>query len=223
MEVPKVFDIPGAAFTLMADGSKNPPIIPIEGWQLPENRHNYARACKHFGNVGIVSGIKLQDGSVVYGFDQDNLEVFDSLCLPATTTWQTRPGRTGMLFTCDEIPADLRTEYGKKPDLAQFKFYKDGHGVGEVKMERSYQVIPNSWKTLEDGTRVSYKMLDERAPARLDITKLVHAIMGLPGVSLHKNGESKRTKPATANATKSYMPPEPDNSPVAAPDARSLS
>jgi len=33
-EIHEVFNIPGAKFTLMADGSKFPPIIPIEGWQL---------------------------------------------------------------------------------------------------------------------------------------------------------------------------------------------
>ena len=207
----------------MADGSKNPPIIPIEGWQKPENRHRYARACKHYGNVGFISGVKLQDGSVVYGFDQDNLETFESLCLPATTTWETRPGRTGKLFVCNEIPASLRLEYNKKPDLAQFKFYQNGVGVGEVKMERSYQVIPDSWKLLEDGTRVSYRMLDERAPARLDITKLVHAILAITGVSLFKNGENKRTKPTTEKTLKEYMPVEADNSPAEAPDARNLS
>ena len=216
MEIPSVFNIPGAKFTLMAEGSKFPPIIPREEWQLPENGHNFDVACKHYGNVGILAGITLEDGSVTLGFDQDQPEVFESLCLPETTLWETRPGRTGMLFTCDDIPPELRAEYGKKPDLAQFKFYKDGKGVGEIKMERTYQVIPNSWKVLDlkdGGARVEYKMLSEVPPAQISITSLVHAIMAIPGVSLSKSGKASDTrgvKPVSESTIQGDMPEEPD-------------
>ena len=106
-----------------------------------------------------------------------------------------------MLFTCSGGLADLRTEYNKKPDLAQFHFYKDGRGVGELKIERTYQIIPNSWKYLDPedgGYRVDYKMTDTRSPAHVDVYALMNTIMEIPGVSLTVKGiKPKAVKPAS--------------------------
>lgn len=223
MEVPKVFDLPGATFTLMPVGIKFPPCVPVVGWQLPENGHTYKEALEHKGNVGFRAGSRLGEDLVTIGLDEDNLAVFQDISLPPTTTWETRPGRLGMLFTCSGGFADLRQEYNKKPDLAQFKFYKDGKGVGEFKMERTYQVIPNSWKYLDPedgGYRVDYKMTDTRPPAYIDAYALMHTIMEIPGVSLKVNGnESHSVKPITVNR----VPVKANYSPVADSIANSTS
>jgi len=228
MEVPKVFDLPGATFTLMQVGIKFPPCIPVSGWQLPENGHTYKEALEHNGNVGFRAGSRLGEDLVTIGLDEDNLAVFQDISLPPTTTWETRPGRLGMLFTCSGGFADLRQEYNKKPDLAQFKFYKDGKGVGELKLERTYQVIPNSWKYLDPedgGYRVDYKMTDTRPPAYVDAYALMHTIMELPGVSLTvKPKTAKATSKATPRpAPVDHVPVEAVFSPVADDNARSNS
>lgn len=182
----------------MDGGSKYPPCE--EGWQLPGHGHTYEEALAHPGNVGFIAGSPLGEDLVSIGLDQDNLEVFQDIALPPTTTWQTRPGRLGMMFTCSGGLADLRTEYNKKPDLAQFKFFKDGHGVGELKIERTYQVIHNSWKYLDPedgGYRVNYKMTDTRSPAYIDVYALMNTILEIPGVSLTvKGNKPKAVKPA---------------------------
>lgn len=232
MEVPEVFNIPGALFTLMGNGSKFPPIIPPEKWQYRENGHTYEEALNHFGNVGFMAGSPLGEDLVSIGLDQDNLEVFQDIALPPTTTWQTRPGRLGMLFTCSGGLADLRAEYDKKPDLAQFKFFKAGVGVGELKLERTYQVIPNSWKYLDPedgGMRVDYKMTDTRSPAYVDVYALMHTIMDIPGVSLKIKGNKPKTgkltalKSAPIEAKPEYVPIVVSERPVDDEEARSKS
>lgn len=134
VEVPEVFDQPGAAFALLPVGVKFPPIE--DGWQMPEKAHTFHEATAHRGNVGILAG------KGYFGLDQDEPAAFTGLELPASTTWETRPGRLGMWFKVSDNIAEALAGIGKKADQAQLKLHKDGLPVGEVKLQRTYQVIP---------------------------------------------------------------------------------
>ena len=206
MDVPKIFDLPNALFTFMELGEKFPPSIPATGWQLPENGHTYQEALEHPGNIGFIAG----RGYI--GFDLDDPSAFERLSLPPTCTWATRPGRYGKLFTGEVLP-EVMTHYGKAPNHAQFILFKDGLQVGEIKLERCYQVIPNSWKILDDGQKVFYELVDGRSPAPIDLGKLLADILALPGLSLT---QKPKTKSAPGKIAKSYMPAEAHNRPVAA-------
>jgi putative DNA primase/helicase len=172
-EVPDVFDQPGAAFVLLPAGIKFPPIE--KGWQ--KNPHTFAEATAHNGNVGIIAG-----GGFI-GLDKDAPDAFNGLDLPATTTWETRPGRLGLWFKCSDSIADALATIGKKPDQAQLKLYKAGKSCGEIKLERTYQVIPPSHKFIDPitggdappgkGDRVDYKLLNSRSPADITLAKLL--------------------------------------------------
>ena len=83
----------------------------------------------------------------------------------------------------DRMP-ELLAKYGKPANHAQFKLYDsrrviDGKypAVGEVKLERTYQVIPPSWKILEDGTRADYKMVSEVPPAEISLEWLLSELV----------------------------------------------
>ena len=52
VEIPSAFNQPGAAFVLLPDGIKFPPIE--KGWQ--EKGHSFQEAAAHKGNVGILAG-----------------------------------------------------------------------------------------------------------------------------------------------------------------------
>jgi hypothetical protein len=197
MQVPEIFNLPGATFTFMPKGIKNPPSIPAVGWQLPENGHSYTEALEHDGNVGFRAG----NGYI--GLDLDDPAAFEGLSIPPTTTWQTRPGRYGKLFT-GTVPAEVMTLYGKPANHSQFYLFKDGLQVGEIKLERAYQVIPASWKILDPedgGMRVDYFMVDSIPPAPIALATLMADILSLPGLSLVQN-----PKPATAAGPKKTMP-----------------
>jgi hypothetical protein len=168
-DAPAVFNQPGAAFVLLPDGIKFPPVE--KEW--PNKPHTFAQAQAHKGNVGILAG----NGYI--GLDQDDPDAFQGLDLPATTTWETRPGRLGMWLICDDCTLELLAKYGKKADHAQFKLFKDGRSCGEVKLQRTYQVIPNSWKKLEDGKRADYKMLDSSPPAKISLAKLLEDLQNI--------------------------------------------
>jgi hypothetical protein len=177
METPLMFNLPGASFTFMAAGEKWPPIIPAKGWQLLENGHTFEETLSYNGNVGFRAG----NGYI--GLDLDNPAAFKGLVLPPTTTWETRPGRYGKLFT-GTVPPELMEKYGKPANHSQFKLYKWDKVVGEIKLERCYQVIPCSWKTLDDGTVAHYTMVDSIPPAPIDLAVLMADVLSLPGVSL---------------------------------------
>jgi hypothetical protein len=198
MPLPSVFDQPGAQFVLMRSGVKFPPFE--EGWQ--KNPHSIQEADAHLstnGNCGVLAG----NGFI--GVDQDNPEAFKGIDLPSTTTWETRPGRLGMWFTCDESLPELRKKYGKKIDLAQFKLFKDGKGVGEIKLERSYQVIPPSYKFIDPttgkdappgtGQKIYYKMIDERVPAKISLERFLEDLQIL---GIRFNPVNKEDKPITS-------------------------
>ena len=177
-DVPRFFNQPGAAFVLIRDGEKFPPI----GTEWQKKPHTFAEAVGHKGNVGILAG----NGYI--GLDQDEPEAFRGLDLPATTTWETRPGRLGMWFKCDDCTPVAK--YGKKADHAQLKLYKDGRSIGEVKLQRTYQVIPNSWKKLESGERVNYKMINSRLPATISLEKLLAGLQAI-GITFSSKLESR--------------------------------
>ena len=168
-EISTIFNQPGAGFVLLPNGIKFPPLE--KAWQ--EKPHSYQEAVAHHGNVGILTG------SGYIGLDQDRPEAFVGLELPISTTWETRPGRLGMWFVCVDCTPEVLAKHGKKADHAQFKLYRDGQSVGEIKLRRTYQVIPNSWKTLEDGTRVDYRLLQDTPPAEISLEKLLGDLQNL--------------------------------------------
>jgi len=184
-EVPKVFDQPGAGFVLLPRGIKFPPIE--DGWQKPEKAHSFQEATAHRGNVGILAG----NGYI--GLDQDEPAAFTGLELPGSTTWETRPGRLGMWFKVSDNVAEALAGIGKKADQAQLKLFKDGQPVGEVKLERSYQTIPPSWKTLEDGSRADYKLLDSSPPAEISLDQLLSDLLEI-GIVFSEKPKKKESK-----------------------------
>lgn len=199
-EIPPVFDQPGAGFVTLLPGIKFPP--PYKEWQKPENARTYAQAQVHKGNVGVLAG----NGYI--GLDKDNPAAFDGLELPTTTTWETRPGRMAMRFKCSDLTPELLTKYGKPADHAQFKLYKDGQPCGEVKLQRTYQVIPPSHKFIDPitgddappgkGDRVDYKLLDSSPPATTSLAKLLADLKQI-GITFSKNPNPSRPE---ANAAK---------------------
>lgn len=184
-EVPEVFDQAGAAFVLLPVGIKFPPIE--DGWQKPEKAHIFHEAAAHKGNVGILAG----NGYI--GLDQDDPAAFDGLELPASTTWETRPGRLGMWFKVTDNVAEALASIGKKADQAQLKLFKDGRPVGEVKLQRTYQVIPPSWKKLEDGSRADYRLLDSSPPAAIALADLLQGLQAI-GITFSSKLEQNAAK-----------------------------
>jgi len=158
------------SFVLLPAGKKFPP---EQGW--PDNFHSFDEASSHNGNVGVKAG----NGFI--GLDLDKPDAFDGLSLPKSARWKTRPGRYGMRFRCGDVAATLGG-LGDKPDRAQFKLYKDGGPVGEIKLSQgAYQVVPPSWK-LVDGGRVDYVLLDACEPAEISLSWLLTELGGL-GIS----------------------------------------
>ena len=192
--VPEVFNQPGAGFVLLPGGIKFPPIE--DGWQKPEKAHSFQEATAHNGNVGALAGIDHYGG-----LDLDEPEAFKGLALPEhTTTWETRPGRLGMRFIWHDRTPEVLARYGKKGDQSQIKLYDsrrivNGYhpAVGEVKLERSYQTIPPSWKTLEDGSRADYKLLDSSPPAEISLDQLLSDLLEI-GIVFYEKPKKKESK-----------------------------
>lgn len=168
-DVPDVFNQPGAAFVLLPEGTKYPPVE--RGWQ--EKGHSFQEATAHKGNVGILAG----NGFI--GLDQDDPSAFEGLEMPNSTTWETRPGRLGLWFKVSgDVPAALG-RIGKKPDQAQLYLFKDGKPCGEIKLQRTYQVIPPSWKILEGGARGDYKLVNCAPPTEISFIRLIAALTAI--------------------------------------------
>ena len=168
-DVPDVFNQPGAAFVLLPEGTKYPPVE--RGWQ--EKGHSFQEATAHKGNVGILAG----NGFI--GLDQDDPSAFEGLEMPNSTTWETRPGRFGLWFKVSgDVPAALG-RIGKKPDQAQLYLFKDGKPCGEIKLQRTYQVIPPSWKILEGGARGDYKLVNCAPPTEISFIQLIAALTAI--------------------------------------------
>jgi P4 family phage/plasmid primase-like protien len=197
-EIPAIFDQPDAAFVLLPTGIKYPPVE--REWQ--KKPHTFAEATAHMGNVGAIAGY----GYI--GLDLDTPDAFNGLELPATTSWETRPGRYGMRFKCSDVTSELLATYGKKADLSQFHLYKDGVHVGEIKLQNSYQTIPNSHKFVDPNTgddvrpgkgdRVDYKLLDSSPPAEISLAKLLADLLVI-GITF---SEKPKTSRLEANAAK---------------------
>ena len=181
--VPEAFNQPGAAFVLLPEGIKFPPIE--KEWQ--KKGHGFPEAEAHRGNVGVMAG----NGYI--GLDQDDPSAFEGLELPLTTTWETRPGRFGKWFKVSDNVADALTGTGKKADQAQLKLFKNGKPCGEVKLERTYQVIPPAWKNLEDGTRADYKLLQDAPPAEIRLVDLLEGLQAI-GIAFSSKLESNTAK-----------------------------
>jgi hypothetical protein len=171
----------GGNFVLLRAGAKFPPIE--KGWQ--NKPHSFEEAAEHSGNVGILAG----NGFV--GLDHDRPDAFDGLSLPKTTKWETRPGRFGMIFKCDDVTSTLLW-IGEPVDRAQFVLKKDGLACGEIKLSRSYQVIPPSWKSI-DGERVDYLLRDDCEPAEISLSWLLSELEGL-GISTKKKLEDAKAR-----------------------------
>jgi len=177
-----VFDQLGAAFVLLPGGIKSPPIE--KEWQ--KKPHTFTEAKAHAakgGNVGVMAG------NDHIGLDQDVPDAFKGLELPITPTWETRPGRLGMHFACTDRTHEVLAKYGKKGNQAQLKLFKDGKSIGEIKLERTYQVIPPSHKFIDPvtgddvspgkGDRVDYKMLNVSPLAWISLEKLLADLLAL--------------------------------------------
>jgi hypothetical protein len=179
------FNQPGAAFAFLPDGLKFPPIE--KGWE--KKGHGLEEARRHVGNVGILAG----NGYI--GLDQDHPDAFKGLQLPdATTIWETRPGRFGIWFRCNED-------------------HKNGKAVGEVKLVDSYQVIPPSWKTIyyvngvevdkpeydkaesakRTTVRADYKLLNGSPPAEISLAGLLSELQRI-GITFNSKLDSNATK-----------------------------
>ena len=185
-EIPQVFNQPGAAFVLLRPSQKFPPLE--TAWQ--EKPHSYNEAAAHAsngGNIGILAG----NGYI--GLDQDSPEAFKELELPVTCTWETRPGRYGLWFKVSDDAAAALASISKKPDQAQLKLFKSGRPCGEVKLERTYQVIPPSWKTLEDGSRADYKLMQDVPPAEIRLVALLEGLQAI-GIAFSSKLESNAAK-----------------------------
>jgi len=167
--IPEVFDQPDAAFVLLPAGKKFPPIE--KGWQ--HNGHAFAEACRHKGNAGVLAA------GGYGGLDEDNPDAFQGLELGATTSWETRPGRLGFWLRWADDPAEILPAFGFKADQSQLFLFKEGVPVGEIKLQRAYQAIPSSWKTLEDGARVEYRLLNGSPPAEISLRGLLGELQGL--------------------------------------------
>jgi hypothetical protein len=182
----------------MRAGVKFPPYE--DGWQ--KKPHTFQEAKAHMetgGNVGVLGG------NCFIGLDKDVPDAFTGIELPPTTTWETRPGRLGMWFRCDESLPELLKKYGKKANLSQFKLFLNGKGVGEIKLERSYQVIPPSHKFVDPttgkdalpgvGQKIDYKMIDNRPPETISLEKL---LADLQAAGIRFNQKNKDDKPITS-------------------------
>jgi len=192
-EVPDIFDQLGAGFVFMPPGVKFPPME--KGWE--KKPHTFAEAKAHLGNVGVLAG----NGFI--GLDKDNPSAFEGLELPTTTLWETRPGRLGMWLRCTEGIAEGLATIGKPSNQSQLKLFKDGKAVGEVKLQRTYQVIPPSHKYIDPvtskdvlpgrGIRVDYKMLDSSLPAEISLEWLLSELQRL-GITFSSKPGSIDTK-----------------------------
>lgn len=193
-KISEVFDDQSTTFVLCPDGIKFPPIEKV--WQ--KKGHSYAEACAHKGNVGRLAGIS------DIGVDEDQPEAFDGLEVPNTATWETRPGRLGLAFKCQDHTPEVLVKYGLKGDQAVAFLYKNGTTVGELKLERSYQIIPPSWKIIrkgpDQGKRVEYKWISEIRPAEISLDNLLSQLKQL-GISFKKVETPTATTASTTSTT----------------------
>jgi energy-coupling factor transporter ATP-binding protein EcfA2 len=180
-----IFDQPNANFVLLPAGEKFPPLE--KGWQ--KKGHSFEEAKAHAekgGNIGVMAGGKY------IGLDEDDPSAFAELQLPTTTKWKTRPGRFGLWLKCSDRTMGVLSKYNKKADQSQIKLFRKGQPVGEIKFERTYQVIPSSWKII-DGSRVEYKMVTEVQPAEVSLKWLLSELARI-GITFSKKDRDRPSR-----------------------------
>jgi hypothetical protein len=185
--IPPVFNQPGANFVLLLPGEKFPPIE--KEWQ--KKGHSFQEADAHVkkgGNIGVMAG-----GGYI-GLDEDDPSAFEGLQLPPTTGWETRPGRLGFLLKCSDRNLEVLSKYGLKADQAQIKLFRNGLPIGEIKLERTYQVIPPSSKKI-DGQRVDYGMISDDHPAEIALDRLLSELIRI-GITFSKKASASNQNPS---------------------------
>ena len=189
-KISEIFDQPGTGFVLIPAGWKKPP--DRNEWQKKQNQYSFqeAQAQEGIRNVGVVAG---NDYIIL---DVDKPPSLNGLEFPKSTKWETRPQakRYAMWFKCEDRIGTMakRKRHAGKARLALFDSHQlveveDKKGkktlqyapVGEIKLEKSYEVIPPSWKRLEEnGNRVEYRFLDggEIAPQPISLEWLLSSL-----------------------------------------------
>ena len=199
-KISKIFDQHGAGFVLLPAGQKKPP--DKKGWEKKQNQYSFQKAQNQRGkrNIGIVAG----DGIII--LDVDDPSALNGLDLPQTTKWETRPDRFAMYFRRAD-PVDALVKKGihaGKCKLPLFNSQKLDETsryapVGEIKLERTYQVIPPSWKQL-DGNRTEYRFLDggEITPHPISLDWLLNSFQEI-GICLSATPVGATNKGATTH------------------------
>ena len=219
--VPKVFNQPGAMFVEIAEGRKFPPMK--KNWQNQPLTFDEMMTRDPYHNFGLVAG----GGYLGIDFDDPALmNILNTFPEIETTVWETRPGRLGMWFRCDpeEVIEALAT-IGKPPEHAQLLIRGGEKHLGEIKLGRTYQVIPPSWKLLDGeprygntGTspinspeeRVYYKLLCDVPPAKITLRYLLDSIAECGFVLGKPTPPAKKAAPA--NHVKPVVDPAPKGS-----------
>jgi P4 family phage/plasmid primase-like protien len=193
--IPDAFDQDHACFVLLPRGKKHPPIE--KEWQ--KKGHSFREAEDHAKkgeNIGIMAG------GIYIGLDEDEPSAFfDDLQLPPTTIWETRPGRLGLWFKCRDRTPEVLAKYGIRQNQAQVKLFYNGQPVGEIKLERTYQVIPPSWKEI-DGKRVDYEIIENLPPAEISIERLLSDLIKI-GITFSKKASITRISHASDERARS--------------------
>ena len=190
-KISTVFNQPSTGFVLLPAGKKKKP---RDGFL--ENPYSFQEIQKERGkrNVGIIAG----NGYII--FDVDGPSAIGGLDLPKSTTWETRPGRYAIWFKCDDsIPSLVKKKiHTGKCRLSLFNSQKLDEKnkyapAGEIKLQRTYQVIPPSWKFL-DEKRVEYRFLDggEIIPQSISLLWLLDSLQEI-GIFLSSKPDEKGT------------------------------
>lgn len=188
-ELPSAFTSDGFGFVLLRAGQKHPPIE--RDWQ---NKPHGLNKAKRWINQGNNLGILVKYPYAV--LDLDDPDAVSGLPLPRTTTWETRPGRLAYLIRLSERESEVSKilqGLGKDPRTAQLTLFKYGEHVGELKLQRTYQVVPPSWKEI-DGKRVEYRMIQDIPPTTVSLEWLVNELRHRD-ISFTKSQSAKQRPP----------------------------
>jgi Bifunctional DNA primase/polymerase, N-terminal. len=206
-EISTVFNQRGVGFVLLPAGQKKPP--DRNEWQKKENQYSFQEIDGYRGarNIGLVASF----GYII--LDVDDPSALNGLELPKSTKWETRTNaeRYAMWFKCEDSRSALskRKGHADKGKLELFDSHQlveveDKKGkktlqyapIGEIKLSRTYEVIPPSWKRLEEnGNRVEYRFLDggEIAPRTISLEWLISSLDKL-GIVFRPNQLKKLKK-----------------------------
>ena len=187
-EISTVFNQRGVGFVLLPAGQKKPPDRPE--WQKKENQYSFQEINGYRGarNIGLVASF----GYII--LDVDDPSALNGLELPKSTKWETRTNaeRHAIWFKCEDSKRALSKKGGHADkgklelfDSRQLVEVEDEQGkktlhyapIGEIKLRRTYEVIPPSWKRV-DGKRTEYRFLDggEIAPRTIPLERLISSL-----------------------------------------------